>query len=324
MRQEIAVQRPQVKDSVSEVYKSSLMVGTSRGLWVLDAQPQLELEGHSIDAIALNSNGLWAIVNRNSVWHRRLDGEWRKITSIEHLKLNCILPIENTVLVGTSEAHLMQIMRGDIRRIESFDWAEGREKWYTPWGGLPDVRSLAVGSSGEWYVNIHVGGILRSLDRGHSWQPTLDLHADVHEVRTVSDRADLVLAATARGLAISKNGGDSWEFDRTHLHATYARAVAVSGDRILMSVSSGPGGSRAAIYRRQLEQAGTFAKCDRGLPEWFSDNINTGCLAASGDVAAFGTSDGQIFGSQDAGLTWEQIGVGLGSIHCLHFAPSSR
>jgi hypothetical protein len=303
----------------------SLIVGTANGLWILDDQPRVELEGSAIHAIASGENGLWAIVNRNSIWHRNLEGKWQAIASVDNLQLNCILSIDemNTVLVGTSEAHLMQIKNGELQQIESFEQAEGREEWYTPWGGLPDVRSIAIGTSGEWYVNIHVGGILRSTDWEKTWKPTLDMHADVHEVRTVNDRPGLVVAATAEGLALSQDGGDSWEFDRSHLHATYARAIGVCEDTILMSVSMGPRGSKAAIYRRKLDQAGTFEKCapqgnhNNQQPEWFSDNINTRCLATSGTAAAFGTPDGEVFYSTDAGLTWEAIVSDLPSIHCL-------
>jgi photosystem II stability/assembly factor-like uncharacterized protein len=53
------------------------------------------------------------------------------------------------------------------------------------------------------------------------------------------------------------------------------------------------------------------------LPEWFLGNIDTGCLAASGGVAAFGTQDGQIFCSNDAGSTWERLEGNFGSIHSL-------
>lgn len=84
-----------------------------------------------------------------------------------------------------------------------------------------------------------------------------------------------------------------------------------------MSVSQGPRGNQAALYRRPLDQAGTFEKCDQGLPEWFSGNINTQCLVASGSIAALGTPDGQIFRSIDAGFTWERIAVDLPPIYSL-------
>ncbi len=137
---------------------------------------------------------------------------------------------------------------------------------------------------------------------------------------TVRERPGFVLAATAEGLATSIDGGDSWSLDRANLHATYSRAVAVCGQTILMSTSFGPSGAKAAIYRRALDQPGPFEKCEQGLPQWFSDNINTSSPTALKDKAAFGTSDGQIFVSNDAGLTWKQLASGLPPIHCLDFS----
>lgn len=300
------------------MHQSTVIAGTSAGLLFLDSRQQVELEGQPINALAANADGLWAIVDRRSVWHRNAAGEWYQVASTDDVQLNCILPIAETILVGTSEAHLLRITNGNVERINCFEQVKGREEWYTPWGGPPDVRSMAVGQSGELYVNVHVGGILRSYNQGQSWQPTIDVHADVHEVRTVPDHPNWVLAATAEGLAMSRDQGNSWSFDRTNLHEDYSRAIAVSGETILMTVSIGPHGGKAAIYRRPLDPSGAFEKCTQGLPEWFSDNINTGTLATSGNLAAFGTRDGQIFCSDDAGLTWKQIAADLAPISCLH------
>jgi hypothetical protein len=276
--------------------------------------------------LAIAEDELWAIINRRSVWHRSPEGEWFPIGSGYQCRFNCLLPMDGTVLIGTSGAHLMRIHEGRFQYLDSFDQAEGRETWYTPWGGPPEVRSLAINSSGDLYVTVHVGGILKSRDQGQSWQPTIDLHADVHEVKTIADRPNLVLAATAEGLAWSEDRGESWQFDRANLHATYARAIAICDETeeatILMSASLGPHGSKSALYRRPLQQPGAFQKCHQGLPEWFSDNINTGCLATWGNWAVFGTEAGQIFRSNNAGLTWEQIASGLAPIRCLSLASS--
>jgi hypothetical protein len=299
-----------------------ITVGTAEGLlWFSKSKQWIELKGHRVTAIAPSPDGLWAVVNYNSVWHRNCHGEWQVVlaSTVQDLQLNCILPL-NGILVGTSEAHLLWIADGNVEFVDSFNLAPGRDEWYTPWGGPPDVRSIAMGQSGELYANVHVGGILRSKDCGRSWQPTIDLHSDVHQVQTVPNRPGFVLAATAEGLATSVDGGDSWSLDRANLHATYSRAVAVCGETILMSTSFGPSGASSAIYRRRIDQPGTFEKCQQGLPQWFSDNINTGSLAALEDKAAFGTSDGQIFVSDDAGLTWKQLASGLPPIHCLNFS----
>ncbi|KAF3887816.1 MULTISPECIES: beta propeller repeat protein [Nostocales] len=302
------------------MHKPQIVAGTSKGLLFLDSEQHIELEGNSITDLALSQDGLWTIANHNSVWHRNSNSQWHQVASVNDLQLNCILPLEGEVLVGTSGACLIRITDGNMHRFNCFQDVEGRSEWYTPWGDPPDVRSFAVSQSGEIYVNVHVGGILRSRDGGKSWQPTIDFHADVHEVRTVPNRPELVLAATAEGLAVSQDRGDTWSFDRANLHAVYSRAIAVCKDTILMTASTGPRTNKAAIYRRPLDRSGAFEKCDRGLPEWFSSNINTGTVATLENFAAFGTSDGQIFFSNDAGLTWKKIATDLASINCLSLA----
>lgn len=316
------VQQTTKLSGIDPSHDQPLIVGTNEGLFLFSQSEQrIELADHTIKAIAPSLNGLWAVVDQKSVWYRNERGEWQVVASTgQDLQPLCILPLNGKVLVGTTEAHLLVIAHGSIELVNSFDLAPGRDKWYTPWGGSPDVRSLAVGTRGELYANVHVGGILRSKDGGNSWQPTIDLHSDVHQVLTVPNRPGFVLAATAEGLATSTDRGNSYSFDRTNLHATYSRAVAVCGETVLMSTSVGPSGGKAAIYRRSLDQPGTFEKCTQGLPQWFLDNINTGSLAAQEDKAAFGTSDGQIFMSNDAGLTWKQMASGLPPIHCLNFS----
>lgn len=180
-----------------------LIVGTDKGLlWFLKSEQRIELAQSSITAIAPSLNGLWAVVDRKSVWHRDERGEWQVVAPTgQDLQPLCIVPLNGKVLVGTTEAHLLAIAHGSLELIDSFDLAPGRDEWYTPWGGLPDVRSIAVGTRGELYANVHVGGILRSKDGGHSWQPSIDLHSDVHQVQTVPNRPGFVLAATAQGLA---------------------------------------------------------------------------------------------------------------------------
>src|SRR5205807_9259184 len=126
-------------------------------------------------------------------------------------------------------------------------------------------------------VNVHVGGVLRTKDEGTTWGPTIDIDADVHRV-WATDR--MVLAACARGLAVSEDRGDSWTTRTEGLHAAYCRGVAVCGDTVLLSASTGPRGGRSALYRAPAE-GGTFEKCDRGLPDWFDDNIDSSCLAAT-------------------------------------------
>ena len=83
------------------------------------------------------------------------------------------------------------------------------------------------------------------------------------------------------------------------------------GEVALLSASRGPRGGRAAVYRAAL-RGGTFERCPAG-PGWFDDNIDTFCLDAlpDGSFAAFGTSDGQVYASTDAGSGWDELASGL-------------
>ena len=205
--------------------------------------------------------------------------------------------------------------------MDPFDRVEDRQKWYTPWGGPPDSRSLAVDVAGTIYVNVHVGGIVRSRDRGSSWGPTIDIEADVHQVIAAEGRPGLVLAASAQGLASSEDAGETWTFHTNGLHGSYCRAAAVADDLLLVSASEGYRGRRAAVYRRPL--AGSrlpFEKCVDGLPGWFGSNIDSHCLAAAGSLAAFGTDDGVVYLSIDGGERWEVAGTGLPAVRCVALA----
>jgi hypothetical protein len=223
------------------------------------------------------------------------------------------------VLVGTEQAHLLAFGRSGLERVETFETVDGREAWYTPWGDPADVRSIAIAGDGAIHVNVHVGGVARSRDRGVSWTPTVDIEQDVHQVLAHPHRPDVVLVASAEGFGVSRNGGDAWTFETEGLHAPYARAVAVADESVLLSVSTGPRGRRAAIYRRPLDGA-SFERCRVGLPEWFDDNVDTGCLAAAGPLVVCGTTDGRIYRSDDAGGRWQLALKGLPTVRCVALA----
>jgi hypothetical protein len=266
-----------------------------------------DFAGSDVGAVVAGAETWWAIVDRHEVW-LGAPGSWDRVAVVNEHRLTCIVPVTGGVVAGTSKARLARIgSDGDISFVDEFDALDDREQWFTPWGGPPDVRSLAIDNDGTLFVNVHVGGILRSED-GTTFTRTIDIRSDVHEVVAANG---LLLAATARGLATSDDSGRSWSFDASGLHATYCRAVAVAGDTLLLSASVGPYGGRAAVYRRPLTGDGTFSKCVEGLPEWFSDNIDTGCLAARGNTAAFATSDGRVFSTDDGGETWIQLAAGL-------------
>lgn len=300
---------------------AAVIAGTDNGLWLLGTERRPELDGRRVSALARDGAALWAVVDEHAIERRGADGRWTGAARVDGLRLNCVLPRGAAALAGTSDAHLVRVEDGRASAVAGFDAAADRSEWYTPWGGPPDVRTIAAGAAGEVYANVHVGGILRAEDEGGTWQQTIDIHADVHQVIADPARPGLVLAATAKGLAKSTAGGRSWSFLREGLHAGYCRAVAIAGDTVLLTASSGPSGSRAALYRQPLDGSTPFVKCEDGLPDWFPSNIDSGCLAAADATVAFGTDDGRVYISEDEGGSWEQAAAGLPPVRALVLTP---
>ena len=269
-----------------------------------------------VNAVVRDGAELWAIVDRAELWHAAED-EWRHVTTLEGVHATC-LAMTDALHVGSAQARLFRLTDRTLEPVASFDAAEGRNTWYTPWGGPPATRSISEWD-GDVYVNVHVGGILRTGDGGATWTPTIDIDADVHQVATAEG---LVLAAGAHGLSTSTDRGATWSLRAEGLEAPYARAVVVCGDRVLVSASDGPRGGHAGVYRAGLE-SGAFERCRAGLPEWFDDNIDTACLDAlnDGSYAAFGSGDGRVFGSDDGGETWLEVATRLPPINHLLIVP---
>jgi hypothetical protein len=76
------------------------------------------------------------------------------------------------------------------------------------------------------------------------------------------------------------------------------------------------------VYRAGLS-GGAFERCRTGLPEWFEGNIDTYCLDAlpEDSFAAFGAADGRVYGSSDAGTSWNELAAGLPSVHRVLVMP---
>jgi hypothetical protein len=302
-----------------------ILVGTSEGLYELEGAgaPEVRRIGAddsstSVTALARSGTDVLGVVGRHDIWRTSGGREWSHVVTLGNLELRCLAATDAGVLVGMAEAHLARLAEPPtpVQTIEGFERVEGRDGWYTPWGGPPDTRSISEIDE-SIFVNVHVGGIVRTRDAGETWEPTIDIHTDVHEVWAGEPG---VFAACALGLAVSEDRGDSWRIEDAGLHATYCRAVTVCGDTVLVSASNGPRGGRAAVYRRALG-GGQLERCRGALPEWFDGNVDSAWLDATPELVAFGTPEGRVFASQDEGSSWDEVAWGLPPIECLLVMP---
>jgi len=285
---------------------ATLLVATEGGLHeVAEGSGRVHLEGREVTT----AHGLgWAVLDGRDVVHCE-HGQWAPYGALpDGVGATCLEVAPHGVFVGTEGASLLRCDDEGFAPVPGFDAAPGRKSWYTPWGGPPDIRSLAVADDGTVFVNVHVGGILRSEDGGETWEPTIDLHVDVHQVVAVPGTS-IVVAATGTGFATSLDDGRTWAVDHDGLHASYLRAVAVAGDAVVVSASRGPGGGDPGLYRRPLE-GGAFERVGDGLPA-VSGNIDTGWVVADGDLVAVVLPDGSVHRSSDGGRSFEAVADGL-------------
>ena len=251
-----------------------------------------------VTALAVDGDGWLVVLGRAEVHRLAADGATTHLGHAGGRRIDCVARFGERAVAGTAGSDLLTVGRGDAEEVERFDEIPGRDTWHTPWGAPPDLRSLASGPDGLLWANVHVGGVL--VDDGSGWRQTMDIANDVHQVVAHPDHPGTALAAAAVGLGVTTDGGQTWQWIDSGLDSPYSRAVAIAGDTVFVSASSGPGGGRAAVYVGEM--GGPLRRCT----DWHRGNIDTGWLAAHGAEAAFLTPEGSVMVSSDMGETWEE------------------
>ncbi len=305
--------------------RTTILAGTDEGLHVWKEERAAavdELAGREVSALAADGGHWWAIVDGRELWQSADALHWTLAATVAKGKprATCLASTVSGLLVGTARAHLARLTHGRLVSVASFDEAEGRDAWYTPWGAPADVRSISADGDRAVYVNVHVGGVLRSAGGDAGWSPTLDIEHDVHQVLAVPGHAGTVVVAAADGFGITEDAGRTWRWDNAGLHAHYCRAVAVAGDTLLLSAATSYQGRQACVYHRPLSGGAPFERCRAGLPDWFPDNVDTGCLATRDRTAVIGTEDGCVYVSGDAGESWSTLAKSLSPVRAVALA----
>ena len=290
-----------------------MLIATSRTAYALSeghAAPAQIFEG-TVAAIA-KGRDLRVIALKNGDLYIRTQARAQTVATGIERDIECLIILEEDplhLLIGTGDSRVYACKDGKTERVASFDRLAVRDKWYTPWGGPPDVRSFAKTTDGWVYADIHVGSIMRSPDKGETWEPvTPDLHDDVHQVATSPQAADRVYANTARAVYLSDDRGRSWSHRAEGFPYLYGRAIAVHPDDpdcLLATVSKGPHGDVAGQLYRSDDAGRTWEHVTAGFPETVSHNIDTFHLAFSPCGHAWAAVDNALYTSHDRGNYWE-------------------
>ena len=287
------------------------------GLFVLSGNTfRREVADQPVTSLAPDGNsGALVIVGGRSLCRRVAGGEWRTLATSES-ELSCCVAVGDAIYVGTDDAHVLRVgANGTFEQLAGFDAVAGRDKWYAGTAlidgrlvGPPlGVRSIAAScDDAVLFANVHVGGIPRSNDGGVTWQPTIDIDNDVHQVCAHPSRPEVVIAAAASGLCVSEDGGATWTTEQEGLHAPYCSAVAFAGDDILVAASADHFAAQGAIYRRPIDGEGELLPVGGGLPRWIEGIADTGCIATHGSAVAVVDRAGNLYMSADVGRTWSR------------------
>ena len=167
----------------------AVLVATNDGYHVLTSagEHRIALEGRRVEALTPGPAGTWiAIVDGHEIWQHGDDGEWSALARSE-LDLRCLVTVDDVVFAGAVGPWMLRLdgePGGDaeLTPLPGFEATPGRDEWHRV-GPALEVRSLTATTDGALLANVHVGGIPRSHDAGRSWQPTIEVDADVHEVK---------------------------------------------------------------------------------------------------------------------------------------------
>jgi photosystem II stability/assembly factor-like uncharacterized protein len=207
--------------------------------------------------------------------------------------------------------------RGETwRELGSLLDLPSRPTWsFPPRPSTSHVRWIAPSphEAGLLLVGIEVGGVMRSTDRGATWEDhPPGAQRDVHSLAWHPRTAGRAYEAGGGGTAFTVDGGETWSPADDGRDRHYSWSVASDPedpDRWFVSASTGPfaahGASdpQARIYRRRGDEP--WQALGGGLPEPL-DAMPYALVAADGRLFA-GLADGRVYESRDRGDEWREL-----------------
>jgi photosystem II stability/assembly factor-like uncharacterized protein len=194
-------------------------------------------------------------------------------------------------------------------------------RWIAPHQTRPDVL----------YVGIELGGVLRTLDGGHTWE---DRHPDAvidpHVLRTHAVASDRVYAVGGDGVSYSQDEGATWQRDTDGMDRWYTWGLAVDPEDPELwyaSASTGPmqahgeGDAQARLYRKWGRGPWEPLELDGlGGVKAPLDRMPYSLAAPAPGTIVCGLRDGTLFVSDDAGSSWRATDAQIDGIVALAIA----
>ena len=304
------------------------------------------LEGNHISALMVvpNGIGIFAAVHNGGLYKSADDGAtWNRCMSgitIEHVYSLGYreTAFGVTLYAGTEPVALFRSQDGgdSWEELPSIKAVPGHEKWTFPppphyphtKGFMFDPRDPEV-----FYVTIEQGALLKTTDGGITWReleafsrPDDHLRKDIHRLLYRPSRPDEFYMLTGIGLYCSYDAGETWQ-RRTdeHFRIGYPDQIILSPLDDGLMFMCGAAGS-PFTWRKTHKAAGwvlkttdggrTWEDANTGLPEMAHANLEAFNAAyyPGGYVLFVGNTDGEVYTSENEGMSWELLAAGLNPV----------
>jgi photosystem II stability/assembly factor-like uncharacterized protein len=280
----------------------------------------------------IHNGGLYFSADEGVTWERRTSG-----LTIEHVFSLAYVEDKNgtAIYAGTEPASLFRSRDNGIswEELPAISKVPGAEKWsFPPPPHIAHTKSMAFDPRDPaiFYASIEQGALLKTEDAGRSWreiesfiQPDDDLYKDIHRVVLLPSNPDRLYMLTGIGLYLSPDAGKTWKRitgpdfrigypDQLILSPSDERVMLMSGARknpFAWAVSHKAEGT----VLRTRDGGQSWEEANRGMSRTGRANVEAMAAAyyPSGYTVFSGTTDGEVYASENGGDDWSLIVSGL-------------
>jgi photosystem II stability/assembly factor-like uncharacterized protein len=322
--------------------QDELLVATQRGIVTFQRsapgaawrEVRRALEDLHIGSIAItgqavfagaHGGGVWASTDGGQAWERRDRGlEYDNVYALSFVQaVN-----ELRLYAGTEPAHcyVSTDLGESWTELPALRDMPSVTKWTFPAPPhLGHVKTIAFhpADPDTMYVGVEVGGAFKSTDGGKTFRELSGFYVDVHRLMTTPLRPDEVYMSTGRGLYHSADRGESWKvWPLGEVGILYPDALVMQPDRPERLFTAGssfsPGDwpkNKDADSRLAHSRDGgkTWQRVTAGIPSHLRGNVEAMTMNAHADGFALfaGTTDGDVFFSDDRGESWGLLAQSL-------------